>query len=80
MPLKKLKNSLQGLEMKSNKYLYGEQVPPPIPREVIHERIAILNDELFEINKVSYKDRDDKRRNALVNAIKFWHMMEIENG
>jgi len=65
--------------MKDNLYLYGTDDVPEIPAHIIADRLMLLNHNLFEINKVSYLDRDMARRNDIAKAIKFWEEMRDDN-
>ena len=58
--------------MKSNEYLYGVEEVPDIPREIIVRRIELLEDNLEELLKVDYRERNGKRVRDIRNAIMFW--------
>ena len=59
--------------MKTNTYLYGDDVEvPEVPADIIVRRVELLRDNLDELLKVHYADRDGKRCNDIIKAIKFW--------
>jgi len=59
--------------MKSNSYLYGEDVEVPlIPQEVIDERLELLKVHLAKLLNHSYHIRDGNRVNKILSAIDFW--------
>jgi hypothetical protein len=61
--------------MKSSEYLYGiERLPSnaQIPKEVIDERIKLLNENLTEILASDWSTRDFNRVNDIAKAIIFW--------
>jgi hypothetical protein len=59
--------------MIDNSYLYGEGVKvPEIPKEVIEERIRLLNENLATLLAVEWHKRDGARCNAIYKAINFW--------
>jgi hypothetical protein len=60
-------------KMKDNSYLYGENIQvPPVPDEIIRERVSLLESNLEELLNIHYLLRDGKRCNDIVKAIKFW--------
>ena len=59
--------------MKTNAYLYGEDVEvPEIPQEIVAKRIEALNDNLEKLQNVHYLERDMERIRAVIKAIRFW--------
>jgi len=58
--------------MKPTKYLYGDDKPLPVPKNIIDSRITILNSELASILLQEWLIRDGKRANDIIKAIKFW--------
>jgi len=64
--------------MKTTKYLYGEHTPMDIPKEVIQNRIALLDKELTAELAKHYSVRDVKRTNDLVKAKLFWENINKE--
>ncbi len=58
--------------MKTNKELYGEQLPMDIPQEVIDDRVFKLARELDKEQKLHYIKRRQARVTKLVRAIEFW--------
>jgi len=65
--------------MKSNSYLYGDDVfVPVIPADVVMRRIELLNEHLAELLEVHYLNRDTVRCNDIAKAIKFWERVNDE--
>jgi len=65
--------------MKTNEYLYGENVEiPVIPSEIKMRRIELLNDKLEELLEVPYHSRNTIRVNAVLKAIDFWQNIDKE--
>jgi len=59
--------------MKSNEYLYGEDVEvPSIPEDVVMRRLEALKEHLAELLDHSYYTRDTKRVGSVLKAIDFW--------
>ena len=59
--------------MKTNAYLYGEDVEvPEIPQEIVVKRIEALNYNLEKLQNVHYLERDMERIRAVIKAIRFW--------
>lgn len=61
--------------MKNNKWLYGEDTPPPIPSDVISKRVAILKQHLKELLAVVYHKRNMAQVNDVLKAIDFWQKL-----
>jgi len=58
---------------KSNEYLYGVGVVvPDIPEDVIKTRIRLLNNNLEEILKEGYLERDRAHMNDIIKALSYW--------
>lgn len=54
-------------------YLYGvDVIVPDIPKNVIDERVVLLNSNLTKLLSVGYLKRDQVRVNAVLKAINFW--------
>ena len=59
--------------MKTNEYLYGEDVEvPEIPAEIIMRRVEALKEHQEELWDVDKLKRDTQRCNEVDKAIKFW--------
>ena len=58
--------------MDKTKWLYGEYEPEPIPADIIVRRIEALDDNLSDLLKVNYQDRDTARVNDILKAKVFW--------
>ena len=59
--------------MKKQDYLYGPNVDVPmIPKEIIRNRVEILEQHLEGLRDVPYMKRDGARCDAVSAAIKFW--------
>jgi len=59
--------------MKTNEYLYGENVNvPEIPNGIIEQRVELLKANLEKLLEHSYHTRDNNRVTATFDAIKFW--------
>jgi len=62
--------------MKSNEYLYGTDVEvPEVPAYIAMRRISLLEDNLEELLKVNYMERDSKRVAKVQKAIDFWRKL-----
>lgn len=59
--------------MKTNNYLYGDDVEvPEIPADVIMRRVELLKDNLEELYDVPMESRDNYRIRAVTKARDFW--------
>ena len=58
--------------MKKNEYLYGDVEVPPIPQEIVDERIELLSGYLAELLDQSFHTRDTQRCTDIFKAITFW--------
>lgn len=59
--------------MKNNEYLYGEGIEiPNIPKDIANNRIDKLYEHLNKRLDVFYPERDNRRINDIMEAIKFW--------
>lgn len=56
----------------NNHYLYGDHVPAKISKDVIKNRVDILNVQLTKELDINYRHRDVIKVNKLINAIDFW--------
>jgi len=59
-------------KMTKTEYLYGTYDVPKVPKELIEQRLSILDDTLEKLLSVHYISRDSYRINAILKAINFW--------
>jgi len=62
--------------MNKTKYLYGDYIPEPIPKESIESRLKSLNKHMKDLLKEDYRTRDTKRVAKVYKAIKFWEKFQ----
>ena len=66
--------------IKSNDYLYGEDVDVPLlDAEVVMRRIALLSEHLEELYRPHYTKRDEARIRDVTKAKTYWINMQKEN-
>jgi len=59
--------------MMKDDYLYSKNVvPPPIPQDVIDQRLMLLRNHLELLLNHSWHMRDSERCNDVLKAIEFW--------
>jgi len=61
--------------VKSNQYLYGTDDVPPIPKEVINARVALLKGHLNKLLEEPYAIGTTRVKDVS-DAINFWEMLK----
>ena len=61
----------------SNEYIYGEGVAVlPIPQEVIDDRLAKIEIQIYELQSLHYSERNMERKKILLEARDFWSLID----
>lgn len=63
--------------LKKQKILYGDYKVKEIPRELVSQRIDILNKRLSEELSIDYTQRNFQNVKIIKDAISFWENIEI---
>lgn len=61
--------------MKTNKYLYGDAIITPIPKDIVDERVTALNKTLKMLLNEPMTERDEERIRRAWEAIDFWEKL-----
>ena len=58
--------------MKTNEFLYGNEVPPDIPAEIVMRRVQLLKEHQDILLAVDPMERETYRLHSVSKAISYW--------
>ena len=68
-----MKEEEQPKKLTKNELLYGTNVVPKVPEDLISERVKLLDAHLAALLSIPSSEREYERVRRVVNAIDFWN-------